>query len=132
MEFAVCYEFAVNRRIPWEGDEDTLRSHIRDVRRRLEEAPSVDNVRAVSNLSNGNLSLEFSVFAANTAAVDKEVHSVLGAAIRDSGAYHSGLFPSAQEMKLRPRLNTWSGLRTPTWRVRRSSISVKRSVSAAS
>ena len=130
MEFAVCYEFAVSRRIPWEGDEDALRAHIRDVRRRLEDVSSVEDVRAVSNLSTGNLSIEFTIIAATSAAVEREVHTALGTAIRDSGAYHAGLYPHAEELKLRPRLNTWSGLRTPTWRVRRSSITAKRSVSA--
>lgn len=129
MEFAVCYEFAVSRRIPWEGDEDSLRTHIRDVRRRLEDVPSVDAVRAVSNLSTGNLSVEFRISAATSAAVDREVHNALGTAIRDSGAYHAGLYPAGEELKLRPRLSPWSGLKTPTWRVRRSSITPKRSIS---
>jgi|GEM_PF-1094517 len=131
MEFAVCFEFAISRRIPWEGDEETLRNHVRDVRRRLAETASVEDVKAVSNLSTGNVSFEFSILGATRTAIERIVHESLGTAIRDTGAYHSGLFPAVVEMKMRPRLNPWSGLRTPTWRLRRSTIEPRRSVNAS-
>ncbi len=128
MEFSVCYEFAVNRRIPWDEDQETLRSHIRDVRHRVAEHISVDDVRAESDLQSARLALDFVIFGSNRQSVENEVRELVGEAIRDSGAYHQGLFPVNEEMRMRPRLNTWSGLRTPTWRVRRSTIQLKRSL----
>ncbi len=131
MEFSVCYEFAVQRRIPWDEDQETLRSHIRDVRHRVAEHVSVEDVRAESDLGTARITLEFIMFGTNRQVIENDVRELLGSAIRDSGAYHQGLFPVNEEMRLRPTLNTWSGLRTPTWRVRRSSIALKRSLGLA-
>lgn len=131
MEFCVTYEFAVNRRIPWDDDQETLRRHIGDVRYRVSEHTAIEDVRAESNLSTARMALQFVVFGSNRQSVEHEVRDIVGEAIRDSGAYHQGLFPANEEIRLRPRLNPWSGLRTPTWRVRRSSIQLKRSVGMA-
>jgi hypothetical protein len=131
MEFSVCYEFAVQRRIPWDEDQETLRSHIRDVRHRVAEHVSVEDVRAESDLGTSRITLEFVVFGTNRQTIENDIRDLIGSAIRDSGAYHQGLFPVNEEMRLRPTLNTWSGLRTPTWRVRRSSIHLRRSLGLA-
>lgn len=131
MEFCVTYEFAVNRRIPWDDDQETLRKHIGDVRHRVAEHTAVEDVRAESNLSTARMALQFVMFGSNRQSVEHEVRDIVGEAIRDSGAYHQGLFPANEEIRLRPRLNPWSGLRTPTWRVRRSSIQLKRSIGVA-
>jgi hypothetical protein len=131
MEFSVCYEFSVNRRIPWDDDRETLRTHIGEVRRGIAEHTSVEDATVQSDLENARLAVEFDVFGSNRQAVENDVRDLLGAAIRDAGAYHQGLFPVNEEMRLRPTLNTWSGLRTPTWRVRRSSIALKRSMGYA-
>lgn len=131
MEFCVTYEFAVNRRIPWDDDEETLRRHIGDVRHRISEHTAIEEVRSESNLKSARLALQFVVFGSNRETVEHEVRDLMGEAIRDSGAYHQGLFPVNEEMRLRPRLNTWSGLRTPTWRVRKSSIQLRQSLGAA-
>ena len=131
MEFSVCYEFAVSRRIPWDEDQHTLERHIRDVRHHVEEPVSVENVHAESNLANARVTLEFGIFGANRQVVENEVRDLLGAAIRDSGAYHQGLFPVNEEIRLRPTLNTWSGLRTPTWRVRKTKYALNRALGLA-
>lgn len=128
MEFSVTYEFAVNRRIPWDDDQRALREHISAVRQRVADHVSVESVRAESNLSTARLALEFVVFGTNRQTAEAEVREMVGEAIRDAGAYHQGLFPVDDEIRMRPRLNTWSGLRTPTWRVRRTSFHLKRSV----
>lgn len=132
MEFSVCYQFAVQRRIPWDDDRDALRKHVNDVRSRLAGHHSVEDVRTTSDLSTANLTVEFVIFGSNRQSVEIELLRLLGDAIRGSGAYHKGLLPAADEIRLRPRVNTWSGLRTPTWRVRRSSVSLKRSLGVAS
>lgn len=131
MEFCVTYEFVVNRRIPWDDDRESLRRHVGDVRHRVAESPSVEEVRAESNLENARMALEFVVFSTNRQTVENDVRGLLGTAIRDAGAYHQGLYPPNQEITMRPRLGPWSGLRTPTWRVRRSSIQLRRSMGVA-
>lgn len=131
MEFAVTYEFAVNRRIPWDDDQDALRQHISAVRQGVAEHSSVENVRAESNLSTARIALDFVVFGTNRQTAEHEARELVGEAIRSAGAYHQGLFPVDDEMRMRPRLSTWSGLRTPTWRVRRSAMHLKRSVGLA-
>lgn len=132
MEFSVCYEFAVQRRIPWDEDVDALRRHVNDVRSYLEESDAIEQVRTTSNASKGHLTLEFVALGTNRQTVDPQVRALLGDAIRSAGAYHRGLFPVSEEIKLRPRLNQWSGLRTPTWRVKRSATRLRRAVSIAS
>ncbi len=131
MEFCVTYEFAVNRRIPWDDDQETFRQHVGDVRHHLSENSALEDVRTESNLKAARLSLEFVVFGSNRQSVENDVRDLVGEAIRDSGAYHQGLFPANEELRMRPRLNTWSGLRTPTWRLRRSSVTLKQSVGLA-
>jgi hypothetical protein len=132
MEFSVCYQFAVQRRIPWDDDRDALRKHVNDVRGRIAEHLSVEDVRTTSDLSTAHLTVEFVIFGSNRQSVEIELRTIIGEAIRASGAYHKGLIPAADEIKLRPRVNTWSGLRTPTWRVRRSAVSLKRSLGVGS
>ncbi len=131
MEFCVTYEFAVNRRMPWDDDRETLRRHIGDVRHRISENASVEDVKAESNLESARMALEFVMFSTNRQTVENDVRGLLGEAIRDAGAYHQGLYPANQELSMRPRLGPWSGLRTPTWRVRRSSIQLKRPLGVA-
>lgn len=47
---------------------------------------------------------------------------VLGGAIRSCGGAHVGLLPPAEESAQRPERSRWSGLRTPTWRVRDTAL----------
>jgi len=129
MEFAACFEFAVQRRIPWDDDMDALRKHVKNVRNALADHTAVEDVRTTSNLTTAYLTIELVIFGTNRETVEAELRQILGAAIRESGAYHKGLFPASEEMRLRPRLNSWSGLRTPTWRTRRSTVTLKRAIS---
>ena len=46
------------------------------------------------------------------------------AAIRQAGAKHEGLLEWADEAKVRPHNNAWSGLRTPQWVRRRVELKV--------
>ena len=126
MEFSVTYEFAVNRRIPWDDDQEMFEpAHWRCaascVGKRSRSKTCVRNPTSKPR----DLRCEFVVFGTNRQSVENEVRELVGEAIRDSGAYHQGLYPVNEEMRLRPRLNTWSGLRTPTWRVRRSQIQLE-------
>jgi hypothetical protein len=129
MEFSVTYEFAVNRRIPWDDDRDALRAHISSVRQHIAQHVSVEDVRVESNLSTARLALDLVAHGPNRQAVESDVRDLIGESIRECGAYHQGLFAADDELRMRPKLNTWSGLRTPTWRVRRSNVQLRRSVS---
>lgn len=122
MEFEVCYEFAVSRRMPWEGDLETLQTHVTEVREHIEGASAVEQVSAQTTLSSARLALDIQMHGTNRQTVEADARRIVGEAIRSAGAYHQGVFPADEEIKMSPKLNSWSGLRTPTWRVRRSSV----------
>ncbi len=108
-------EFDVTRRIDWsDGD---LGDHIDSVFDRLHQSDVVQAVDAQADLDTGraNISLIVSTFD------DDPLHLacvVLGIAIRSCAAEHVGLLSMGEEGVLRPQRNQWSGLRTPSWRVR--------------
>ncbi len=110
-------EFDVTRRIGWsDGD---LGEHIDSVFDRLHQSDVVRAVDAQADLDTGraNISLIVSTFD------DDPLHLacvVLGIAIRSCGAGHVGLLSVGEEAVLRPQRNQWSGLRTPSWRVRQT------------
>jgi hypothetical protein len=110
-------EFDVTRRIDWsDGD---LGNHIDSVFDRLHQSDVVRSLQAQADLDTGRakISLTLSTFD------DDPLHLaclVLGIAIRSSGAEHVGLLSMGEEGVLRPERNQWSGLRTPSWRVRQT------------
>lgn len=122
MEFEVKYQFAVRRRMPWEGDLETLQRHVRAVRTHIDGEDAVDEVSLQTNLSAAEVSLEIQLLGANRETAETDARRMVGDAIRESGAYHQGLFPATEELRLTPKTASWSGLRTPTWRVQRSSV----------
>ncbi len=122
MEFEVCYEFAVNRRMPWEGDLETLQNHVTAVREHIDSETAVERVSAQTDLSSAQLAIDIHMFGTNRQTVEADARRIVADAIRAAGAYHQGLYPANEEARMSPKLNSWSGLRTPTWRVRRSSL----------
>jgi hypothetical protein len=110
-------EFDVTRRIDWsDGD---LGNHIDSVFDRLHQSDVVRSLQAQADLDTGraNISLTLSTFD------DDPLHLaclVLGIAIRSTGAEHVGLLSMGEEGVLHPERNQWSGLRTPSWRVRQT------------
>ena len=131
MEFSVCYEFAITRRIPWDEESEVLRGHISEVRAQVSDHPGVEDVNVRSDLSRAQTVFEFTMFGTSRDAVENEIVGLVASAIRGAGAYHQGMMPHEDEVKLRPKLGAWSGLRTPSWRVRRSSITFERGGSQA-
>lgn len=108
-------EFDVVRRIGW-SDED-LGVHIDAVFDRLHQADGVKAVEAEADLDSGRTAVSVTL-----TTVDNEPRHVacvvLGVAIRSCGGAHIGLLPLGEEAVVRPKRNQWSGLRTPTWRIR--------------
>lgn len=132
MEFDVCYEFAVARRMPWDGDHDTLQRHVAAVRDHIEKDSSVYSVATQTNPVTANLALDVALISANRQAAESDARRIVSEAIREAGAYHEGLLPMEEEIRLVPRSGNWSGLRTPTWRFRRVSLQLRRYSRAAS
>jgi hypothetical protein len=110
-------EFDVTRWIDWsEGD---LGDHIDSVFDRLHQSDVVRSVEAQADLDTGRASISLTLSTFD----DDPLHLacvVLGIAIRSCGAEHVGLLPIGEEGVLRPQRNQWSGLRTPSWRVRQT------------
>lgn len=110
-------EFDVTRRIGW-SDED-LGDHIDSVFDRLHQSDVVRAVEAQAELDTGRAKVSITVSTFD----DDPLHLaciVLGVAIRSCGAEHVGLLSVGEEGVLRPQRNQWSGLRTPSWRVRQT------------
>lgn len=131
MEFSVCYEFAITRRVPWEQDADVLRTHISEVRNQVSNHPHVENVSVRSDLSRAQTVFEFTAFGSNRDVVEQQVTDLVATAIREAGAYHLGMMPKHDEEQLRPKIGFFSGLRTPSWRVKRWSITFERGAAIA-
>lgn len=108
-------EFDIVRRIGW-SDED-LGVHIDEVFDRLHQADGVKEIEADANLDSGRTTVLMTI----TTFDDEPRHvacSVLSVAIRSCGGVHVGLLSLGEEAIVRPQRNQWSGLRTPTWRIR--------------
>jgi hypothetical protein len=108
-------EFDIVRRIGW-TDED-LGVHIDEVFDRLHQADGVKEIEADANLDSGRTTALMTI----TTFDDEPRHvacSVLSVAIRSCGGVHVGLLSLGEEAIVRPQRNQWSGLRTPTWRIR--------------
>jgi hypothetical protein len=117
--FQLGCEFDIVRRIGW-SDED-LGEHIDTVFDRLHQADGVKAVEAEADLDSGRTVVSLTI----TTFDDDPRHMacvVLGVAIRSCGGTHVGLLPLGEEAVVRPQRNQWSGLRTPTWRIRQVTL----------
>jgi hypothetical protein len=113
--FQLGCEFDIVRRIGWSDEE--LGVHIDAVFDRLHQADGVKAVEAEADLDSGRtvLSMMITTFDDNPRNL---ACNVLGVAIRSCGASHIGLLSMGEEAIVRPERNQWSGLRTPSWRIR--------------
>ncbi|HSJ70319.1 MAG TPA: hypothetical protein VLA29_01605 [Acidimicrobiia bacterium] len=117
MVFELRCEFVVSRRIDWVDDE--FARHVDDVIERLHQAKGVVAVDVAADLDSGRLSI---LMTYSDVAEDDFEHAgslLLAVAIRSCGGGHQGLLPFAEEASFKPETNQWSGLRVPTWEVRK-------------
>ncbi len=126
MDCSVRFEFSVHRRVPWESEPETFLDHVGEVCDDLAGYGQVREVRTESDLDRDRVTIEVTLGDADRRMAETEARDLLGRAIRDAGAYHRGLLPAGDELRLRPELNAWSGLRTPTWQVRRATLATER------
>ncbi len=119
MEFRVAFDFKVTRRVSWDEDVDAFHGHVADVVAFLEESLVVREVKVVADLEQVSLFLELTVEAETREGAEELARSLIGLAIRESGALHIGLFSIGEESRMKTRLNAWAGLRTPHWLPRR-------------
>jgi hypothetical protein len=108
-------EFDIVRRIGW-SDED-LGEHIDMVFDRLHQAEGLEAVDAEANLDSGRATISMTMHLDD----DDPRHvacGVLALAIRSCGGAHEGLLALGEEAVVKPHRNSWSGLRTPTWKIR--------------
>lgn len=122
MEFSVCYQFAITRRVPWDSEPEVLQGHIEEVSGQLGAHADIGKVVVHTDLARAHTEFEFMAYGTSREAVEDAVREAVAAAIREGGAYHLGVLPKDVEVKHEPKMRAWSGLRTPTWRVRRSSF----------
>jgi len=115
--YRLACEFDVVRRIGWSDEE--LGEHIDGVFERLHQADGVKGLEATADLDSGRttMSLMVSTFDGDPRRI---TCAILGVAIRSCGGVHEGLLPLGEEAVVGPERNQWSGLRTPTWRVRQT------------
>jgi len=124
--FLLTFEFDVVRRIGWSDEE--LGEHIDTVIDRLRQADGVRSMDAEANLDTGRTNLELRYL---TFSEEPEHHGrvLTGVAIRSCGAAHNGLLSFAEEAKVKPDRNQWSGLRTPSWNTRQVNFGLDPGVS---
>lgn len=117
MVFELRCEFIVTRRIDWVDDE--LARHVDDVTERLHQAKGVVAVDVTADLDSGRTSITMTYSEAVEDDFEHAGSVLLGVAIRSCGGGHQGLLPFAEEASFKPETNQWSGLRVPTWEVRK-------------
>jgi hypothetical protein len=123
--FQLGCEFDIVRRIGWSDEE--LGEHIDTVFDRLHQADGVKAVEAEADLDSGRtvLSMLIRTFDDDPRRL---ACSVLGVAIRSCGGFHVGLLSLGEEAIARPQRTQWSGLRTPTWRIRQMDFDTESAV----
>jgi hypothetical protein len=117
MVFELRCEFVVKRRIDWAEME--LGKHIDDVLERLHQAKGVVGIDASADLDSGRTSITMTYADVEEDDFERAGSAILGVAIRSCGGGHQGLLPFAEEASFKPETNQWSGLRVPTWEVRK-------------
>lgn len=126
MQVEAFFEFAVTRRVPWGGEGlDSLSSHVDAIADRLHRHGDVKSPYCAADAATDRVTVRFTASGQTRGEAEAVARTVLGDVIRDAAAYHDGLFPSTTEYRMVPRLHSWSGLRTPTWQVRRSRFSIQ-------
>lgn len=118
-EYELVCEFDITRRINWSDEE--LGVHIDAVMDSLHQAEGVDGVTAEANLDSGRTTMWIR-FSTVEEDVQHYARAVLGVAVRANGGEHVGLLPLGEEGVFRAGRNQWSGLRTPSWKVRNVGI----------
>ncbi|MBA2338141.1 MAG: hypothetical protein H0V96_10375 [Acidimicrobiia bacterium] len=125
MHVEAFFEFAVTRRVPWGEGLDSLPTHVDAVEDRLHRHGEVKSPYCAADAATDRVTVRFTASGQTRTEAEEVARTVLGDVIRDAAAYHDGLFPYNTEYRMVPRLHSWSGLRTPTWQVRRSRFSIK-------
>jgi hypothetical protein len=115
MEYRVAYDFRVTRRIAWEEDVDAFHGHVAAVVAFIEASTDIRDIKVVADVEHVSLSLELTVEADDRESAEGLAKSLIGLAIRESGARHFGLFPLGEESRMKSRLSAWAGLKTPHW-----------------
>ena len=119
MQYRAAFDFGVTRRIDWADDLAAFHGHIDAVREHIDVRKMTRDVRVMADIAGSCLTLDFVIEAANEDEAAAEALDIVSLAIRESGARHLGLYPSAKEAHLKSRVNAFSGLRTPLWKPRR-------------
>lgn len=118
--YRIEIEFDITRRIGW-SDED-LGLHIDDVFDRLHQAAGVERLDTDADLDTGRTHIRMDFASLTTDDPEHLGRATLGVAIRSCGGSHHGLLTFAEEAAYKPERNQWSGLRTPSWKVRQVTI----------
>lgn len=119
MLYRAAFDFRVTRRIEWEDDLAGFHGHIERVREHIAARKITDDVRVAADIGQACLTLDFLVEGTDADAAEMEALHVMSLAIRECGARHVGLYPIAEERRLKSRANAFAGLRTPRWEPRR-------------
>lgn len=114
--FQLVCDLDIVRRIGW--SDQALGEHIDSVLDRLHQADGVEAVEVEADLDSGRTALTLG-FKTRNSEPGHVGRVTLGVAIRSCRGMHAGLLPLGQEAVLKPDGNQWSGLRSPTWQVRR-------------
>ncbi len=117
MVFELRCEFVVTRRIAWIDDE--FARHLDAVLERLHQAKGVVAADVAADLDSGRTSVTMTYTDVGEEDFEHAGAVLLGVAIRSCGGGHQGLLPFGEEASFKPETNQWSGLRVPTWEVRK-------------
>ena len=113
MLYRMSFEFRLTRLIPWADDGDDFYSHVESVRAKIGTAESVERARAITDMAESRLNLDFLIDADRHPQAIANASRIVREAIENSGARHFGMEEGATHAL--SSAGARSGLATPIW-----------------
>lgn len=113
MLYRMSFEFRLTRLVPWAEDGEDFYNHVESVRAKLEAEERVEQVRAIAELSESRLSLDFLIDADHHREATAAAFEFVRIAIESCNARHFGMEEGSAQRFASAGART--GLDIPIW-----------------
>jgi hypothetical protein len=122
MLYRMSLEFRLTRLVPWADDGENFYDHVESVRAKIGTAELVEQVRAITDMAESRLNLDFLIEADRHPQAIATASQIVREAIESNGARHFGM-----EEGSAPRFasaGARSGLDIPIWHYLRMLVDI--------
>ena len=113
MQDRMSFEFRLTRLTPWTDDGSDFYDHVESVRATIGSAGSIEQVRAITDMAESRLNLDFLIEADRHPQAIAAATQVVRESIESSGARHFGMEDGPADRFSSAGART--GLSTPIW-----------------